>query len=136
MVATGLLVAPFHRLAAVYVACYAAACLLRFTGLEEQVVNILWHGSALLIAVALPVLRGTCCMIAVSLFAPLLMADVLRITGALPPHEAWWIVYWIVLVQLALLPWGMNYKQYAALRGGGLRAYLGATPRDYLRVRA
>lgn len=134
MIATGLLVAPFHRFAAVYVGCYAVACLVRLVGVPEASVNLLWHSGALVLALCIPMLRTPFCLLGLALFVPLIAIDVLRLQGAVPAYDAWWTVYWLVMAQLAALPFGVDSRRIAALREGGISAWRSARFNDFLRV--
>lgn len=133
MVATLLIVGPFHRFAAAYVGCYALGCLLRIAGASEAAADLAWHGLAFLVAVCLPMMRGTFCLMVAAVFLPMLAIDAMRFLPDTNAHEAWWLIYWMVCAQLVLLSAGANWKQARALIVGGRSAYQAARHRHYLR---
>lgn len=133
MIATALFVAPFHRFAAVYVGCYGACLLVRWAGVGEADVNLLWHSAALAFALHFPnVMRSHACLAVLVLFAPLLAADALRLSGVLSHYDAWWAVWWIVMAQLAILPFGADWQRARAL----VRSWRAGSTSNFQRVEA
>lgn len=132
MIVTALAVAPFHRFAAVYVGCYAAAVLFRDFGASEVAVNLGWHGAAFAIATCFPVMRSSLCKLAFWMFGPLLCIDMARVLGLVDPYYGWWAVYWIVLAQTILLHFGVD----STSRRRAIQGFMDNHGGKFFRVRA
>jgi hypothetical protein len=132
MIVTALTVAPFHRFAAVYVGCYAAAVLIRDFGMAEVFVNFIWHGAAFMAALCFPVMRSRMCKLTLWLFPPLLFVDALRILKLADPYYGWWAVFCIVCAQLSLLHLGVDSEA----RRSSIRHWMDDANGRFFRMRA
>jgi hypothetical protein len=134
IVVTMFVVAPFNALARVIVASWTVGHIAYRLGVPELEVNAVQHMAAFVIGSRF--LRGSSCLFAYALLVPMLAIDGLRLMDALPPAEGWWWTLSLALVQLSILPFGIDRKQASALTAGGLGAYWAARPTDFLRVGA
>lgn len=117
MAGAAILVAPFHRFAAVYVGCYVLGVFAHDLGMSEEWGNLLWHLLAAVVAFSFPTFRRSICGVAYYLFGPLLFIDALRLAGLTVDYYAWWAVWTIVMAQVTLLFLGVdNQARRAAIR--------------------
>jgi hypothetical protein len=134
LILTVFLVAPFNALARVIVVTWGMGEIAYRLGVPELQVNLVQHLAGLIVGARY--LRTTACAMAYVIFASLFVVDAFRLIGPGLGEFGWWTVLSLALLQLAFLPFGIEWKQVQALRAGGLRAYWAARPTEYLRVGA
>lgn len=134
LILTVFLVAPFNALARVIVVTWGMGEIAYRLGVPELQVNLVQHLAGLLIGVRY--LRTFSCVAAYVLFGSLVVVDCIRIMSPEFGAIGWWTVLLLALLQLLVLPFGIEWRQVAALRSGGARAYWAARPKDFLKVGA
>lgn len=99
--------AAFNRVALVIVATWTVGHLAVLAGAPFETVNFLQHAVGMMFGMHLA--RRTACLCAAILFVPLVVVDGLHLLGLLDRHTAWWAVYWMVLAQIVVIPFGNDW---------------------------
>ena len=130
LVGTALFVAPFNTIARVIVLGWMIGHVGWMLGMAEPWANIL--GQSCVLFAGIRHVRRWPCVTAWGLSLPLILFNIAWLSGFSEPWAAWWAVFWMASVQLAVLPLGITPTEIRSV----LRAWRETTGRGIFRMGA